>query len=71
MKYPTLKEVENASRETLARWYRFLPSPGWNFAKRKKFFQNIEKEEQIMKTIVKRFEDMGGFTDELSRKIGW
>jgi hypothetical protein len=56
--FPTLQEVENADKEQLARWYRFLPS-GENAA-----------DQKIMKRIAERFEKLGGMTAELSKKIG-
>jgi hypothetical protein len=56
--FPTFEEVENANKEQLARWYRFLPS-GETVADR-----------QIMKRIAERFEKLGGMTAELSKKIG-
>jgi len=56
--FPTIGEVEDADKEQLARWYRFLPS-GETPADRK-----------ITKRIAERFEKLGGMTTELSRKIG-
>jgi len=58
MSYPTLLEIEKAGREQLARWYRFLPSPS-----------NV-LEHSLMLAITNRFLLLGGFTPELSKKIG-
>jgi hypothetical protein len=57
-KYPTLAQVATADREQLARWARFLPSPS-------------AEELEIINEIMERFTAMGGFTPELSKKIGW
>jgi len=57
-KYPTMEEVEAADRQTICRWYRFLPSPGLN-------------QKAIMNRICERFKDMGGFNAEISKSLGW
>ena len=56
--FPTIEEVEKADQEQLARWYRFLPSG------------ETAADQKIMKRIAERFENMGGMTPELSKKIG-
>jgi len=56
--FPTIEEVENADKEQLARWYRFLPSG------------ETEADQKIMKRIAERFDKLGGMTPELSKKIG-
>jgi hypothetical protein len=56
--FPTLEEVENADKERLARWYRFLPSG------------ETASDQKIMKRIAERFDKLGGMTAELSKKIG-
>jgi len=75
MKYPTLEEVNTASHRELARWYRFLPSPGLNAINdglpRKDWEKVVEQECAIMNTIIERFSAMGGFNPALSKKIGW
>jgi len=73
MNYPTIEEVQKADRTTLARWYRFLPSPGWCAIREDNevFERVMEKEQEIQKLIVKRFDEMGGFTSEISKHIGW
>ena len=56
--FPTIEEVEEADKDQLARWYRFLPSG------------ETAAEQKIMKRIAERFEKVGGMTPELSKKIG-
>jgi hypothetical protein len=54
---PTIKEVEMADKEQLARWYRFLPSG------------KTAADQKIMKRISERFEKLGGMTTELNKKL--
>jgi len=56
--FPTTQEVEEADKEQLARWYRFLPSG------------ETAADQKIMKRIAERFEKLGGMTAELSKNIG-
>jgi hypothetical protein len=56
--FPTIREVERANKEQLARWYRFLPSG------------ETAADQKIMKRIAERFEKLGGMTTELSKRIG-
>ena len=56
--FPTLAEVEKASLEDLARWYRFLlPADA--------------AQEKILQTISAKIKKAGGMTPALSRKIGY
>ena len=55
--FPTMEQVEKASREQLARWYRFL-------------LAQDEGQQKILDAISKRFKAQGGMTPELSRRIG-
>lgn len=73
MKYPTLKEVNRASREEICRWWRFLPSPGTDHVNenREEFNKNLIEEVEIQKAISQRFKELGGFKSEISKKIGW
>jgi hypothetical protein len=57
MEFPTLDQVAKASREDLARWYRFLLAA-------------TSEEQKILDEIAKRFKQTGGMTPELSRRIG-
>jgi hypothetical protein len=56
--FPTIKEVKNASKEQLARWYRFLPSG------------DTAEQQKVIELIRKRFKELGGMTPALSKKIG-
>jgi hypothetical protein len=57
--FPTLAEVESASHEQLARWYRFLPSG------------DSEEQQKIMERLEVRFKQLGGMTAEICKKIGF
>lgn len=69
--YPTLEQVKVADREQLARWYRFLRSPGESAIDTEQFKKKLEEEKQIMDLICQRFRELGGFNPYLSKKIGW
>ena len=71
MNYPTLEEVETATRPEILRWYRFLRSPGLDAIDKPNFSEVIMKEARIMDRICARFKEVGGFTPELSKQIGW
>ena len=57
--FPTMEQVESASREQLAWWYRFLPSG------------DTPEQRKIMTKLVERFKAVGGMSPELSKKIGF
>jgi len=69
--YPTLGQVEAADRIQLARWWRFLPSPGESAIGCKNFPDVFAGEAAIQKRIMERFEAMGGWTPEVSKQVGW
>lgn len=73
MKYPTLDEVNSADHEQICRWSRFLPSPGMNAidSHDPDFAGIMEQEKAVMDRIVERLKDFGGFTPEISKRIGW
>ena len=72
--YPTADEVDAASHEQLARWMRFLPSPG-EFAvsrdDRDEFERAMVWESAILNRIVERFNAAGRWNPVLSKKVGW
>ena len=72
MNYPNDTQVEEADRMQLARWVRFLPSPGINALESHGDFQlAMDIESKIMHKICQRFESMGGMSPEISKWIGW
>jgi hypothetical protein len=54
-----MADVEKASREELAKWYRFLPSG------------DTKEQQRVLDRIAERFKKLGGMTPELSKKIGF
>ena len=54
-----MTQVETASREQLAKWYRFLPSG------------DTQDQQKIQDRIAERFNQMGGMNPALSKKIGF
>ena len=73
MKYPTKDEVLKASHAQLARWHRFLPSPGTSGLDlpRNRFEEVLMQEQEIQKIIEEEFEFHGGMTPTISKQIGW
>lgn len=71
MDYPTADEVENADRVQLARWSRYLSSPGSAAIGTPEFNERLEEESNILNRILERFDEQGGMTPELSKEIGW
>jgi len=59
IRFPSLDEIEHASREELAKWYRFLPTGG------------TPEQKKILDRIAARFKALGGMTPTLSKKIGY
>ena len=57
-KFPTLEDVEKASLEQLARWYRFLEAEG-------------AEQQKILDRIADKVKKAGGITPALSHKIGY
>jgi hypothetical protein len=59
MEFPTMEQVDSADHEQLARWYRMLRGG------------QTESERLILHEIFTLFTQKGGWTEELSRKIGY
>lgn len=59
MSYPTIEEIDAADHEQICRWWRFLPGV------------RTGTDVRSMNRIAVRLGDLGGFTPELSKKIGW
>ena len=58
----------------LARWYRFLPSPGTSAigkGNQSQFETQMARERVIMERITERLQEMGGMTSTISKAIGW
>lgn len=74
MNYPTLEEVEKASKIQLGKWVRFLKSPGMSAVESGS--DNVEpvriKEAAIMDKVMSRFySEMGGWDPATSKALGW
>lgn len=74
MTYPTDAEIESADHVTLARWYRFLRSPGMSVIDH----PNATERERIrvdqmnkLDRIIARFNGAGGWTPAISKTVGW
>lgn len=70
MNYPTMEEVEKADRIQLARWVRFLDSPGIKAAGRPEFELMLKQEGMILDRILERFNESGGWSPSISKTIG-
>lgn len=70
MNYPSLDEVARADTVDLARWYRFLPSPGLNHIGADGFSELYRNECDVLHFISERFLASGGMTPALSKEIG-
>jgi hypothetical protein len=70
-----MEEVEKADRVQLCRWHRFLKSPGWSSTKPGtpvEEFEYVRQDEKIiLDRIEERLHELGGFTPEISKLIGW
>ena len=73
MNYPNLEEVETASHHMICNWWRFLPGPGMNAVDkgREEFERALDEEVAIMTRIGQRLKGFGGFTTEISKRLGW
>jgi len=74
VKYPTPAQVEQATHRELARWYRFLASPGSytdSDIPAVEYTRILQREEAVLNKIILRFKELGGMTPELSKEIGW
>ena len=71
MNYPSIEEVESASHEQICRWYRHLPSPGFRRVGYDDFEAAMNREAPIMTRIAERLTEGGGFTPEISKRLGW
>ncbi|MFK5855404.1 MAG: hypothetical protein QM503_04675 [Bacteroidota bacterium] len=59
MIYPTLEEVNAAERIDICIWWRALASP-------------VNKAQaEVNVRLAERFKEVGGFTPEISKQLGW
>lgn len=76
LSYPSLEQVEAADKFQLARWVRHLPSGGEAAGNatpysREAHFEAIDVENKVMEAILRRFNQLGGWTPEISKAVGW
>lgn len=71
MQYPTKVAVEEADIYQLARWHRFLASPGESSIGKPGFNSVLEEQLLILNRIQERLKALGGITTEVSKAIGW
>ena len=71
MAYPSREQVEAASHEQLCRWWRFQGCPGADRIGYDDFQDTLEREARIMDRIGERIKEFGGFTPEISKRLGW
>ena len=78
MKYPTMEQVESARIMQLCEWTRFLPSPGQNaIGKDEAWFNDetfdsiMQREVAVMDRILERQKELGGWTPQISKSLGW
>jgi hypothetical protein len=75
VRYPTFAQVETADRVTLGKWLRFLASPGesayYDDKDTPAIMEAIGNESNILNRIAQRFHELGGWTPEVSKAVGW
>jgi hypothetical protein len=70
MTYPTMEQVEQADHEQICRWWRFLRGPGVWAIGEPDFRDVLDAEAKILNRIAARLDAFGGFTPEISKRIG-
>jgi hypothetical protein len=73
LEYPKMENVRTANRLKLAMWARFLPSPGsaWIGQCSVVFDVMHQAEATTLKAILARFNELGGWSPAVSKKLGW
>lgn len=68
-----MEQVEAADHLQIAKWYRFLPSPGSHDIDKppEEFHKIVEAEKQIINRVSARLKELGGMTTTISKQIGW
>ncbi|MGB5812413.1 MAG: hypothetical protein WBG86_17880 [Polyangiales bacterium] len=67
--YPTMDEVDKASRIQLGRWQRYLPSPGTSGIGHSGFGDVLATESAVADLIAKRFNEKGGWSPNISKAV--
>ena len=73
MDYPTIEEVNNASRIQICTWYRHLQTPGDNltYSDTEEYKNKVSDQRHVMDLICVKFKEVDGFTPEISKSVGW
>lgn len=71
MNYPTKHQIEVAHHIDLARWARYLKSPGFRACGTPEFAKVFEEENELLDLILARFNEFGGWNPALSKAVGW
>lgn len=71
MNYPTREQVEVASLFDLCRWWRFQGGPGLGRIGHDDFQETMERESILMVRIGERIKELGGWTPDISKRLGW
>lgn len=58
--FPTMAQVNAGDHEQLCRWHRFLRTP-----------KNDDELSIVNRNFDRLFTEFGGFTPEISKRIGW
>jgi hypothetical protein len=71
--YPNIEAVNEADRYQICYWWRFLPAPGLRAFKKSpaEFQKALDEDVIIINRIAERFKELGGFTPEISKSMGW
>lgn len=69
--YPSAEQIEAADKNQLGGWIRRLPSPGLWAVERDDFETVLAAENKAMERILARFRQMGGWSPDVSKAVGW
>lgn len=61
MNYPTLKQVETASKDELEKWFHLLPAPGVKLDVSSNFIAQMTKQMEILDNISVRLKEFQYF----------
>lgn len=68
MTYPkTIEEIRNADKITVCRWHRFATTDGMLSICN----DDLDKAIAMNNELYNRVHELGGFTPEISKQIGW